>query len=87
MCHVFVTVSYLYFTQKLHYVPFQYTKLLSLTVLAVIIIIISLVFHSHDFLFEQVSFKLLSVLAFCVASYLIIPKENLRNLLKVSVDS
>jgi len=87
VCHVFVTVSYLYFTQKLHYVPFQYAKLLTLTILAVVIIIISFVFHSPDFLFEQVSFKLLCALAFCIASYLIIPKENLKNLLKVSVDS
>jgi O-antigen/teichoic acid export membrane protein len=87
VCHFFVTVSYLYFTQKLHFIPFQYTKLITLSFLGIVMIFISFALHSSDFLFDQVLFKLLSVLVFCVASYFVIPKVNIKNLLKVSVDS
>jgi O-antigen/teichoic acid export membrane protein len=87
VCHFYVTVSYLYFTQKLHFISFQYARLLMFSVLAVLIIVISFALHSSDFIFDQVLFKLLSILVFFVASYFIIPKGNIKNLLKVSVDS
>jgi O-antigen/teichoic acid export membrane protein len=87
VCHLFVTVSYMYFSQKLHFVPFQYKRLLTLLTLALLIVFISFAFHSHEFLLKQTLFKILSIFTFCVASYLIIPKENLKNLIKVRVDA
>ena len=87
VCHLFVTVSYMYFSQKLHFVPFQYKRLLTLLTLALLIVFISIAFHSHEFLLKQTLFKILSIFTFCVASYLIIPKENLKNLIKVRVDA
>ena len=87
VCHLFVTVSYMYFSQKLHFVPFQYKRLLTLLILALLMIFISFAFYSHEFLLKQTLFKILSILVFCVASYLIIPKENLKNLFKFSIDS
>ena len=41
-CHFFITCSYLYYTQKLHFIPFQYSRIVLILILALIMILLSL---------------------------------------------
>jgi O-antigen/teichoic acid export membrane protein len=87
LSHLFVTSAYLFYSQKIHYVPFQYSKICSFFIFVFLIIISSFLFHLVDDKYDVYILKISIILILILVSYKLIPKDKFKRLLRVNISN
>ncbi len=67
--YLFITCTYLYFSEKLHKIPFNKSRLLSLVFMGFFVLLMGLYFCSHHFSIKLILIKLSIILGFSFLGY------------------
>ena len=74
--YLFITSAYLFYSEKLHKIPFNKSRLLMLLILSSFVIFVSMYFCINDFSLKYTLIKLVTLGLFAILGYLVI-KNNI----------
>ena len=73
--YLFITCTYLYFSEKLHKIPFNKSRLLSLVFMGFFVLLMGLYFCSHHFSIKLILIKLSIILGFSFLGYRVLKRN------------
>ena len=86
ICYLFITSAYLFYSEKLHKIPFKKSRLLILLILGSSIILVSILFCINDFSIEYALIKLTALGFFAILGYKVIKNNSLVGIKKFVVN-
>ncbi len=83
LSYSFITISYLIFSQKLHYLPIKWRVIVGFALLGSCVLAVSIIFNTVEFDLKVVLSKVAFGVVFCVLGYLIFPFKKIFNEAKI----
>lgn len=77
ICYLFITSAYLFYSEKLHEIPFDRLRLLILLLLGLFIVFVSMQFCINGFSLKYALIKICALIVFTILGYIVIKKNPL----------
>lgn len=74
--YLFITSAYLFYSEKLHEIPFNKSRLLMLLILGVLIVFVSLQFCLNEFSAKDFMIKIFALMFFTISGFMVIKNNS-----------